>query len=154
MSGARVRQQQPHDAHEHDAGEAHVHGDGHLFALDLVQQLAVEPAEQDGEGRGQHQGAEEARGAVQPQLHRQGGAQQAGDDAQRQAEVEPAAGLDHGHQGQHEQGVLAEPVEHVRQGGVHPDPHRGRGEEQGHQEQEDDDPGPAEVGTERFETTH
>ena len=55
-----VRQQQPHHAHEGHGREAHVGGDHHLAALDLVEQPTIAAAEQQGKGRGDEDGHQEA----------------------------------------------------------------------------------------------
>ena len=136
--GVLVRQQQPHHAHEGHGREAHVGGDHHLAALDLVQQPAVAAAEQQGKGRGDEDGHKEAGKAGVAQLDGQRGTQQSGHDTQRQAEVQAAAGVYHGHHGQHHHGVPAETGDDIGDLCGEIQPHAGRGDEQQQQEARDD----------------
>lgn len=139
--GMTVRQQQPHHAHEGHGGEAHVGGDHHFAALDLVQQPAVAAAEQQREGGGDQDRHHEAHGAGKAELDGQRGAQQAGHDAQRQAEVQAAAGMDHGNHGQHQNGVPAEAVDGIGDLGGQIGAHDRGGDKQQQQEARDDDAG-------------
>ena len=133
-----VRQQQPHHAHEGHGREAHIGGDHHLAALDLVQQPAVAAAEQQGKGRGDEDGHQEAGKPRIAQLDGQRGTQQSGHDTQRQAEVQAAAGVYHGHHGQHHHGVPAETGDDIGDLCGEIQPHDGSGDEQQQQEARDD----------------
>ena len=135
---ALVGQQQPHHAHEGHGREAHIGGDHHLAALDLVQQPAVAAAEQQGKGRGDEDGHQEAGKPRIAQLDGQRGTQQSGHDTQRQAEVQAAAGVYHGHHGQHHHGVPAETGDDIGDLCGEIQPHAGRGDEQQQQEARDD----------------
>ncbi len=110
---AFIRQQQPHHAHEGDGGEADIRGYHHLAALYLVEEPAVARAEDEGEGRGDNDGHDEAHRPREAELNGERRAKQAGDDAQRQAEVEAAAGVHHGDHRKHQHSVPAETVDGV-----------------------------------------
>jgi hypothetical protein len=94
------------------------------------------------------------RNPVQPSCIERGGAEEAGNDADGQAEIQPAPRLDHRHHGKNEQAVLPEAVQDVAERGVDPNPHDGRRDEEQDEEDENDDAGPAEIGDQLPDAMH
>ena len=136
--GAVVRKQQPHHAHEGHGGKAHIGGDHHFAALDLVEKPAVERAEDDRKGRGDEDGHEKTHGPGEAELDGERRPEKARDDAEGQAEVEAAAGVDHRHHREHHDGVPAEAVDGVADLRPEVRAHKGGRDEQQQQEARDD----------------
>ena len=113
-------------------------GDHHLAALDLVQQRTVSCAQHQGERRRNGNRHHKAHRAGEAQLNRERGAEQPGDDAERQTEVQPAAGVNHRHHGKNQNRVPAESVDSVADLGPEVRPDKGGRNKQQQQEAGDD----------------
>ena len=135
--GVAVRQDQPKDGHQRDNGERHVVTDGHLRALDVVEQQSVQIA-RDGGHRHRHQaGAPEAAQAAPVKLHGDGTAEQSAQNSNGKTEVQTGTADDGNHHGQHQESVHAHTHQAVgiNHTGVNP---QWKNREHQHQQKADD----------------
>ena len=102
----------------------------HFVALDAVEELSVEPAEDDGYRHGYRHRDDEADAARHAYLYRGDGAEEAGDYPEREAEVQPAARLYHRHHREHEDAVHPDADERIGDRGVYADADEGRCDEE------------------------